>query len=445
MRLKVNIYAILLAACGLLSMQACEKVEAEDIVYEEKSRTILLYMVSNNDLAPTAVSNIRKILKGYIPTDGNLAIYCNDFDLSTGRMNGTSTLLVNLYKDESGTIVRDTIIPKFPARNSATKAQLLSVMNIVRTALPAKEYGLVFWSHGTGWLPSGYYSANHEDEEQSEAIYSNSICPDDAAYGERLEALRKQRRLSGGVSGIRHEWPSAPGGIDPYAHMVKSFGREEGVEMPITDLASAIPYKMDFIAFDACLMGGIEVAYQLKDLCDYFIASPAEILTEGFPYGNIMEKFFKADYTGAAEAVYDSYEAQAGQFHSVTISVVKTSELDAVADAAKDVFAKYRSAIDTLDVSKIQPYFRYDKHWFYDIKNFMDRLAGADAAAFDEALENAVIAKFTTGRMINIDIDPERFSGVSTYINNPANNTLDAYYQSLKWDKAVFMISPPAE
>lgn len=424
MRLKINVYAILLAACGLLSLQACEKVEAEDIVFEEKSRTILLYMVSNNDLAPTAVSNIRKILKGYIPTDGNLAIYCNDFDLSTGRMKGTSTQLVNLYKDESGTIVRDTIIPKFPAKNSATKAQLLSVMNIVRTALPAKEYGLVFWSHGTGWLPSGYYSAKHENENE------NGI----------------RRGLSdGGVPEIRHRWPAAPGGTDPYAHMVKSFGREEGVEMPITDLASAIPYKMDFIAFDACLMGGIEVAYQLKDLCDYFIASPAEILTEGFPYSTIMEKFFKADYPAAAEAIYDSYEAQAGQFHSVTISVVKTSELNAVADAAREVFANYRSAIDTLDVSKIQPYFRYDKHWFYDIKNFMDRLAGADAAAFDAALENAVIAKFTTGRMINLDIDPERFSGVSTYINNPANSTLDSYYQGLKWDKAVSMIAPSAE
>lgn len=31
-------------------------------------------------------------------------------------------------------------------------------------------------------------------------------------------------------------------------------------------------------------MGGIEVAYELRNKTDYMIASPAEVISNGFPY-----------------------------------------------------------------------------------------------------------------------------------------------------------------
>ncbi len=430
---------LLAAVMGALALQACEKVEAEEIIYEEKEKTIIIYMVSNNDLAGIAVNNINKILEGYIPADGNLAVYSNNFDLVTGEKKGSPMTLVNLFRDEGGNIVRDTIIDRFPVSNSATKERLRSVLSVVKTTLPAKEYGLIFWSHATGWLPSGYYSANHDSGSEVETSASEHD-----GYLKRLMRLKESRKLHGTNSGTAsYNWPAPPEGGDPYAHLVKSFGSEENVEMPVTDLANAIPYKMDFIAFDACLMGGIETAYQLKDLCNYYIASPAEILADGFPYETVMKPLFEGDYTAATEAIYNHYANQTGENRSVTISLVKSSGLDDVAAQAKIIFESYRNNIATLNISGIQPYFRYNKHWFYDIGDFMDKLAGDDAAAFKEALEKAVVAKYTTGRMLDLTIDPARFSGISTYINNPANDELDAYYQGLEWDKAVNMISAP--
>ncbi|MFA6704179.1 MAG: hypothetical protein WCS05_05220, partial [Bacteroidales bacterium] len=129
-----------------------------------------------------------------------------------------------------------------------------------------------------------------------------------------------------------------------------------------------------------------------------------------------------------------------GDMQSATISVVKCSALADVAAQAKLIFDANRDKIQALNLSKIQPYFRYDKHWFYDINDFMVNLVGESAAsAFTAALRNAVVAKYTTGKMIDLTILSSKFSGLSTYINNPVNSELDAFYQNFAWEKAVNM------
>ena len=47
--------------------------------------------------------------------------------------------------------------------------------------------------------------------------------------------------------------------------------------------------KTDILGFDACLMGGIEVAYELAGKCDRLGFSQAEVLAEGFNYKTLGE------------------------------------------------------------------------------------------------------------------------------------------------------------
>ncbi len=96
---------------------------------------------------------------------------------------------------------------------------LESLLDKIKVIFPAKEYGLVLWSHGTGWLPEGYYDNSTQ-------------------YG-----------------------VSFP---DPYADLVKSFGYEDGVEMDVKDLCNSIPYHLSFIVFDCCLMVGLKSLTSLK-------------------------------------------------------------------------------------------------------------------------------------------------------------------------------------
>lgn len=412
--------------------QSCSKVEPKDVVFEEKEKTILLYFASHNNLSTDAATNISKIISGYVPSDGYIVMYCNNFDLQTRQMKDTLPVLVNVYKDKKGAVQIDTIY-KFPYQNSCTKNAMKSVINITKTICPAKEYGLVLWSHGTGWLPAGYYTldpSTSSDEGKRMAAFA----PAGNAFG-RANAPRQSAQTL---------FPEPEGGVDPYAHMVKSFGSELGVEMSVFDIQEAIgDTHFDFIALDACLMGGIEIAYQLKDCCDYVISSPAEILTDSFPYDKVIERMFNKDYAGVAKEFYDYYNAQSGEYRSATISTVKCSELEAVADEAAKLFAAHRSDIPSLDVTIVQRYFRFNDHWFYDFKDYLDNLCGtSETAALGEALNKAVIAKYTTGQMISLIIDPAKFSGLSSYINNPVEATLTTYYQKYAWNEKVQMIVP---
>ena len=59
--------------------------------------------------------------------------------------------------------------------------------------------------------------------------------------------------------------------------MVKSIGQSRhngrSYEIEIEDFAKAIPMKLDYILFDACLMGNLEIALNIAPYADYLVAS----------------------------------------------------------------------------------------------------------------------------------------------------------------------------
>ena len=362
----------MVAVMALLAV-SCDPVEGTAPEFPVKDKTVLIYMVGNNNLSSDAERNLSDLKKGFVPSDDNLLVYYH-----TPVQN---PVLLQLRTDETGAVAQDTVY-RFPQRNSATAESLKSAMLVTQTMFPANEYGLFLWSHGTGWLPQGHYS--------------------------------------------------------------KSFGEENGVEMEIVDMVKAFPYKLSFVVFDACLMGCVEVAYQMRDSVDYIIASPAEILSNGFPYAKIMRHLYKtpSDYVAVAEEYFNHYNSMAGPSRSATISVVKTSELENLAAETRKVFDKYRDNIPLLKYNSVQGYFRDYKCWFYDFGDFIKTIAGEeDAAPVIAALEKAVIYKAATPWFIDFTIDPLKYSGLSTYIPlAPSDPELDAFYAKFDWNRDTGMI-----
>jgi hypothetical protein len=125
---------------------------------------------------------------------------------------------------------KETRIKSYPELNSADSVILKQIIQEVIGLYPAPEYGLILWSHGTSWLPAGT--------------------------------------------------------------QLRSFGKDSGKEMNLPDLADALPVKFNFILMDACLMGSVEVAYELKDKTDFIIASSTETIADGFPYDKIIPELF---------------------------------------------------------------------------------------------------------------------------------------------------------
>ena len=382
----MHIRFLFCALAMALTLFSCKKAEVEEIVVVKRPKTVLLYMVANNNLSNDAENSISRLQNGYIPAEeGNLLVY--------KHCAGMDPVLLHIKKGEEGTVVADTAY-RFPPRVSATKSALTQALNVTQALFPADSYGLILWSHGTGWIPPLASSSSAAQE----------------------------------VSG------SAP---------QRTFGLDGKVELEIRDLAQAIPYKLSFMLMDACFMGGIETAYEVKDSVDYYIGSPAEILTESFPYHKIMQHIFKStpDYAAVCREYYDYYNAKSGAERSATVALMDCSKLAEVAEVAKRVFDQYGERIASLDLSILQPYFRgSNSKYFYDLKDLVDAIADASLSAeFAAALERAVPYKASTPYFIELPI--RSFCGVSTYVpGNPADTKLADYYKQYKWNQATGMI-----
>lgn len=356
---------------------ACDPVKTDPPEFAHKDKTVLVYMVANNNLSSQAESNLSAMKQGFVPEEDNLLVYTH--------LSNKTPILLRLYKDDRGAIMQDTVY-RFPAQNSADPKSLQSVLKIAQTMYPADQYGLVLWSHGTGWLPEGYYS--------------------------------------------------------------KSFGSDAGKEMDVKDLAAALPFRMEFVIFDACLMGGIEVAYELKDSVNYVISSPAEILSQGFPYSRIMQHLYSTPTAldKVAREYYDFYNSKSGSMRSATISMVKCSALETLAKETSRIVEEYKGNISVIDTLVLQKYYRGKKHWFYDFGNYIHELSGGDDSEFRKALEDAVVYKAATPNFLEITVDPEKFSGLSTYIPSPtADPVLLEYYSKFKWSKDTGYLAPEVE
>lgn len=383
----MHIRFLFCALAMALTLFSCKKAEVEEIVVVKRPKTVLLYMVANNNLSNEAENSISMLQNGYIPAEeGNLLVY--------KHCAGMDPVLLHIKKGEEGTVVADTAY-RFPPRVSATKSALTQALNVTQALFPADSYGLILWSHGTGWIPP-LASLSSAAQEQ--------------------------------ISGSGPE---------------RTFGLDGKVELEIRDLAQAIPYKLSFMLMDACFMGGIETAYEVKDSVDYYIGSPAEILTESFPYHKIMQHIFKStpDYAAVCREYYDYYNAKSGAERSATVALMDCSKLAEVAEVAKRVFDQYGERIASLDLSLLQPYFRgSSSKYFYDLKDLVDAIADASLSAeFAAALERAVPYKATTPYFIELPI--RSFCGVSTYVpGNPADTKLADYYKQYKWNQATGMI-----
>lgn len=403
----------------LLSFASCKAISEDPPVREEKGRTLLIYMAGNNNLAPYAKSNLEKLMNGYIPVEeGNIVVFYH--------IAGSDPLLLRL-NGENGDVVVDTVY-RFPSLNSASGKTLSSAMNVTRTLFPAKDYGLVLWSHATGWMPEGSYG-------QALAGGSNSIvaCSQQPAFpleGNHDELVKLDRTLFN---------RNAKEG------RTRTFGSDGTTEMEIADMVKSMPYRVSFVIFDACFMGGIEVAYQMKDSTDYLLFSPAEVLAEGFPYDKIAQPLFASsvDLQKVAEEYYQYYNSQSPPMRSATISLVKSAALERVAEEAARLFDLYRDKIPMLDKERIQGYFRQaSTPFFYDFKDFMQNLAGEGNSIedFSVALDEAVVYKAATPYMINLHIDADKYSGLSSYIPDSSSEELIEFYRTLDWNNAARMI-----
>ena len=371
-----------LMVCSVLLATSCNPEKKPSNL----QRVVLIYMAADNSLNSDAYFNIAALKMGFTPANGRIVVYHDAWD--------AAPRLFTLEKE--GTTVVEKLIEEYAEENSVDPEVLSRVLLRVKDLYPTEDYGLILWSHATGWLPKG---------ELKQPALSRSV-------------------FAG------QDYPR-----------VKSFGEDRGAVMELGDLASGIPYHLSFIMFDACLMGGIEVAYALKDVTDHIIAAPTEVLAGGFPYEQIMQPMFlpQANLYTVCDAFYNVYNDQSGQYRSATVALYATVGLPELATTLKPIFAAHREALTNFDYSGVQRYDRPPNTYIFDLDDFVKQLASSsEYTAFKTALDRVVIYKRATPNFITIPI--EKYGGIATYIPRLAPASLNEAYKNTAWNKAVVLV-----
>ena len=440
----MNFFCLIAATvllCGM-SLTSCIKDTTCEIptMPDSIDNVLLIYMAGkDNGLASAMRDNMSDFCDGYVP-EGNSGNILLAYEELTNSSSPTRSYLTRVYR-HCGTLVRDTLVTYPGTSIGATAETFEDVLNEARSRFHAKGYGLLLSSHGTGWLPKGFYS----DPDSYESGMSGG--------------QEKARRLTD-----TEEWvPYVERWQDPSSPAVKSICQDRAIvdgqtvsyEMNIQEFAGAIPYHLDYIIFDCCLMGGIEVAYELRDVCDRIIFSPSEVITLGFNYDTMGRHLLggsEPDLEGVARDYYNKYAAMSGDYQSATVTLIDCSRMEPLAEACRLIFSNRREQLDALDGTGIQEYFRYGDpvwsgghrfydHWFYDLRDIAAN-AGADEddlAQLDAALEGCVIYKAATKEFIGLRI--ERYSGLSMYLPGNGSRYLDTFYRDLAWDAATGLVS----
>lgn len=404
---------LLTATLAILIIAACQR---ENPATRREYREVVIYCgLGYNNLSASLRNNLEQLRQGNLPYhtgDKAIVAFCHNTAPGEGYTTANPPVLLQ-FSNRNGQNVIDTLKVYPDDMKSATSEAITTALFDIRELFPSKRYGMIFSSHSTGWTPSGYKAT-----EGSGTLYSTE------------------------TSAEQEEFP-----------LTKSLGSQyigsyrNNLEIDIADFAAAIPMKLEYIIFDSCLMGGVEVAWELKDICDRIVFSPAEILADGFVYRPMAWHLLagrSADLRSVCEDYFSYYDAQSGASRSATVTLLDCSGLEKLAGVYADIISAHREGFNNISRSDVQPYFYSagdsTKDWFYDLRDAA-REAGAgiiELERLDDALSGCIGYHAETEYFFKTPLT--RCCGLSTYLPSARRSGLTAYYKGLGWNRAVGLI-----
>lgn len=393
--------------CAFL-LAACSNEIPEKRIIERSRRTVLAYLVANNasgDLGAYLKENVEDMYEALASSKDSctLLVYyrpavsdrmvANPLLLEflcdgEGRINGQAALL-GREADFEHILEQAHCIKEYrESAHSAVKPQTMkTIFKDMQDAAPSDSYGLILGSHASGWLPG------------------------------------------------------TP--VEP-----RAFGDDAGYNIDIPQLAdvlgSAFPKKLDFILFDACMMGTAEVCYELKDMTRYCVASVMETPAYGFPYDDILLELYKpqVDFRIVCSKFISFNEAEKAWG---TCAAFDCSQIEELALAVRSELEQNATSWEDFNYTSVQQYglgSTYN-YFSFDVADFFRVLhGGEDSPLIDAALQKVVIAKdcIPDGYY---PVDETRFCGIGMYYPklekswNPYYKASISWYQAVGWEQVI--------
>ena len=330
--------------------------ESDDTVAR---RTVFIYMAAENNLASFADKDLDEMKEGSksLAQDQNLVIYLDR------AQSSTPPFMARIYKGE----LVDTLF--MPEGLAADPTVLRHALAKAKELYPAKNYGLMVWGHSSGWLIS-------ENDSISRAA--------SRAYGGSTG--------NNTSSGSGRYWMNIPEMADA---IETAMGND----------------KLSIIFGDCCNFACLEIAYELRNVTDYVLGSPAEVPDMGAPFELTVPDMFveNNDYSRLIDHYYDYYidvfqnkkdiyyNRTPGDLagYSLPLAAIKTCELDNLATATARLLNTIADKVSTSGDLNLENTIYYAMSgsycYSYDIGNVLKQnVASADFDTWSIAFEKAV-------------------------------------------------------
>ncbi|ACL04195.1 peptidase C11 clostripain [Desulfatibacillum aliphaticivorans] len=242
-------------------------------------------------------------------------------------------------------------------QNMGDQSTLQAFAETAFTDFPAEHSVLVLWDHGSGW--QGEYKSLPAEER-------------DAPFTGAEVELPLPHQVAARLASKKSTAPPAGEDEDTFPVKAISYDNTSGSDsLSLTEVSGAIENAglvVDVVAMDACLMGMVEVAYELRNVARYFVASGDSVSAKGFDYADIGQRLTADNAPGArsiASALVDSFENYYGSFD-------------------------YMATLSAWDLTLMDPFFNALENFSSILLEKMDQIPYAERVDFYLATENMI-------------------------------------------------------
>jgi len=188
--------------------------------------TYISYVCADNNLQSYGQDDVNEMEAGFNDSVTNVHV------ITLLDLYNSGTTAYYISHDDNKDSITSTVLNiagLSSEENMGDPETLITYVVWCMTYYPAEHYILDLWDHGSGW----------------------AVCFDDSSGGDALTM--------------------------------------EELRYALDTINATTGNTVDILSMDACLMGTLEVAYEIRDYASIFIASEDAILAVGFPYDTIID------------------------------------------------------------------------------------------------------------------------------------------------------------
>ena len=284
----------------------------------------MVYMGADNNLDSYSLLDINEMESGLYNLQKNnpsafrsiKIITFTDRSTNTDLNSGWSnTRVYEIVPDNNSGSVKSSIIANYRDQDSADPDNLKKFLNNVYKYYPANNYMLTIWSHGDGVrniINTDYLASAVIDDTSGNQIY-----------------------------------------LDMFQQAIKSSSFNN-------------TGKLKIIGFDTCYMGMVEIAYEFRDVADYFIGSMDTEPGGGWNYSLILNDLSADTIDGgdfAVKVVDEYYKYYQTSSSTVTLTAVDLSRIEDIKDALFSLADQLSR--DVTDCSYFEKQVRDNSRYFF--------------------------------------------------------------------------------